>query len=72
MGERAKEAILSVVGLSFISRYQIVGLLTMSTLFLMFIWGLVMLVVTIITWAFAIYQSRGAQCWELFVVFHSS
>jgi hypothetical protein len=38
MGERAKEAIINNVGLSFIPLYWIIGPLAMSILFLMFIW----------------------------------
>jgi hypothetical protein len=45
--ERAKEAIINLVGLSFFPPYQTMGPLA-STLFLLFIWGMVRLVVTII------------------------
>jgi hypothetical protein len=55
MGERARAAIIATVGLSFIHLYWIVGPLAVSILFLMFIWGLVRLVVTIIMQAITIY-----------------
>ncbi len=43
MGERAKEAIISAMGLSFIPLYRFMGPLAMPILFLIFIWGTVRL-----------------------------
>jgi hypothetical protein len=65
MEERAKAAIIDTMGLSFIPLYRIVGPLAISILFLMFIWGLVRLVVTVIMQAIAIYRTRGAGLWML-------
>jgi hypothetical protein len=65
MGELAKEAIISAVGLSFIPFYWIMGPLAMTIPFLIFIRGLVRLVVTIIMLAFAIYRLRWAGLWML-------
>ena len=65
MGERARAAIIDAVGLSFIPLYWILGPATATILFLMFTWGLVRLVVTILMRAYAIYRMRGAGLWIL-------
>jgi hypothetical protein len=64
MGEWARVAIIDM-GLSFSPLYRIMGPLKVSILFLMFIWGLVRQVVTIIMRAIAIYETKGAGLWML-------
>jgi hypothetical protein len=67
MGERAKEAITIVFGLSFIPLYLTVGPLAMFIMLLIFIWGLVILVVTIIIRGPSLstdYEKLGCGCWR--------
>ncbi len=64
MGEWARVAIIDM-GLSFSPLYRIMGPLNVSILFLMFIWGLVRRLVTIIMRAIAIYKTKGAGLWML-------
>jgi hypothetical protein len=65
MGEHARAAIIDAVGLSFIPLYWVLGPATATILFLMFAWGFVRLVVTILMRAFAIYRMKGAGVWIL-------
>ncbi len=65
MGERARAAIIDAVGLSLVPLYSIVGPTAVTLLFLMFFWGVVRLVFTIIMRAIAIYRARGAGLWIL-------
>ena len=65
MGERARAAIIDAVGLSLVPLYRIVGPTAVTLLFLMFFWGMVRLVFTIIMRAIAIYRARGAGLWIL-------
>ncbi len=63
MGEQARAAIIDAVGLSLVPLYRIVGPRGVTLLFLMFFWGVVRLVFTIIMRAIAIYRARGAGLW---------
>jgi hypothetical protein len=65
MGERARAAIIDAVRLSLVPLYRIVGPTAVTILFLMFIWGVVKLVFTIIMSAIPIYWTRGAGLWIL-------
>ena len=47
LGERAREAIIDAVGLSFIPLYRVMGPLSMTVILVLFVWSLLRVLVTI-------------------------
>ena len=65
LGDRAREAIIDAVGISFIPLYRIMGPLSMTVILILFIWSLLRLLVTIATRAYAIFRAKGTGMWLL-------
>ena len=65
LGEKAREAIIDAVGLSFIPLYRVLGPLSMTVILVLFVWSLLRVLVTIAMRAYAIHRAKGVGMWLL-------